>query len=44
MRQLPKAREMKSYDHLLPWNQNAGDLLMDQFEVSDSHILQCPAT
>jgi hypothetical protein len=27
MRELPKAREMKSYDHLLPWNLSADDLI-----------------
>ncbi|NBT46161.1 MAG: hypothetical protein EBT06_14955 [Gammaproteobacteria bacterium] len=31
MRELPKAREMKSYDHLLPWNLNAADLIRDAY-------------
>ncbi len=31
MRDLPKASEMKRYDHLLPWNLNAGDLIRDAY-------------
>ena len=31
MRELPKAREMKSYDHLLPWNLNADDLISNAY-------------
>ena len=31
MRELPKAREMKSYDHLLPWNLVADDLIRDTY-------------
>ena len=31
MRELPKAREMKSYDHLLPWNLSADDLIRDAY-------------
>jgi len=31
LRERPKAREMKSYDHLLPWNLNAADLIRDAY-------------
>jgi hypothetical protein len=37
MRELPKAREMKSYDHLLSWNLNAADL------IRDAHLREAPS-
>ena len=33
MRELPKAREMGVYDHLLPWNLDATDLTRDLYPV-----------